>query len=415
MKKVLVYDNNFYPELSSLAQLYTDLCTELAEKFEVNVICAVPSYTGRIDEKYLTSWLFREEYKGIKIFRVKVRPFNKGNKISRSISIVGYFFRAILATWKVKDVDVILAVSQPPILGGILGVIGKIIKRCKLIYNIQDFNPEQIIAVGYSKNKLLLNLLLNIDKISCRCADKVIVVGKDMINTIHERFKGKKKVPATVFINNWVNEETLYPLKREHTEVEKFIKSYHLENKFIFMYSGNIGLIYDLENIIKVIKEFKEYENIAFVFVGEGNVKNYLQKYADDENMKNVVFIPYQDNDKIIYSLNAADVHLVVNAKGMKGVACPSKLYGVMAVGKPVLGVLEEGAEARDIIIDAGCGYVTEPENYDEIGRLMKKMYEEKSELHSMGEKARRYLEKYLYREHSVSRYREELEELLED
>lgn len=415
LKRILVFNNNFYPEISSLAQLYSDLCVELTQYFEINVICAVPSYMGDVEKKYLNRWLYKEKYEGINIYRVKVRPFNKKNKLSRSISIIGYFFRAVAASVKIKDVDVVLAVSQPPILGGMLGVLGKVIKKCKLVYNIQDFNPEQIIAVGYSKNKLLLKILLEIDKITCRCADKIIVVGKDMVNTVYKRFKNERFTIDTVFINNWVDENKLYPLDSWHTEVKRFKKQYNLENKFIFMYSGNIGLIYDLENIIKVIKELKTYEDIIFVFVGEGNVKRNLQDYVEREELLNVVFIPYQDNDKIIYSLNAADVHFVVNMKGMKGVACPSKLYGVMAVGKAVLGVLEEGTEAREIIIDSRCGYVTSPGNYDGIKYLIEKMYLEKELLSEYGKNARQYLCNKLNREQSISKYRKELTELIED
>lgn len=415
MKRILVYDNNFYPEISSLAQLYTDLCVELAQYFEMYVICAVPSYMGDVEKRYLGSWIYSEKYRGINIYRVKVRPFNKKNKLSRSISIIGYFFRAIVATVKMHGVDVILAVSQPPILGGMLGALGKTIKKCKLVYNIQDFNPEQIIAVGYSKNKLLLKLLFEIDKTSCRCADKIIVVGRDMMNTVCKRFKNERIALDTVFINNWVDENKLYPLESSHMEVKQFKKQYNLEGKFIFMYSGNIGLIYDLENIIKVAKKFKKNEDITFVFVGDGNVKKTLQDYAKREKLLNVVFIPYQDNDKIIYSLNAADVHLVVNMKGMKGVACPSKLYGVMAVGKAVLGILEEGTEAREIIIDSRCGYVASPGNYNEIKLLIQKMYSEKELLGEYGKNARQYLCNKLSREQSISKYRRELSELLED
>lgn len=413
MKKILIYDNNFYPEISSLAQLYTDLSLELVKEYEVNVICAVPSYMGHIEKKYLERWLFKEVYKGIKIYRVKVFPFNKKNKISRSISILSYFIRAFFASLSIHNVDVILSVSQPPILGGMLGVITKAIKRCKLIYNIQDFNPEQIVAVGYSKNKLLLRLLLEVDKFSCSSADKIIVVGKDMIDTIQKRFKSKNRCMDTIFINNWVNQKKLFPLEKQDNGVLQFKQKYGLINKFVFMYSGNIGLIYDLDNIIKVIREFRGYDDVVFVFVGEGNRKSALQKYVENEKMNNVLFVPYQDNDKIIFSLNSADVHFVINVKGMKGVACPSKLYGIMAVGKPVLGVLEDGTEAKDIIINSQCGYVSEPGNYKEIKQLIERMYMEKESLEKFGENAREYLCTHLSRENSINKYKKVIADLI--
>lgn len=133
------------------------------------------------------------------------------------------------------------------------------------------------------------------------------------------------------------------------------------------MYSGNIGLYYDLENIIKVIGKFKDREEVVFTFIGDGTVKSKIEEYVTNNQLNNVTFIPYQDKADLIYSLNAADIHWVVNAKGIKGVSVPSKLYGVMAAGKPVLGVLDEGSEARLIVEESNCGICIQPCDYKEI------------------------------------------------
>ena len=105
----------------------------------------------------------------------------------------------------------------------------------------------------------------------------------------------------------------------------EFKKRYGLESKFIIMYSGNIGLYYDLEGLIRVVEKFKDAKTadgrkVVFAFVGAGSVLDKLVKYKNGHQMENTVFIPYQDKDKLIFSLNAADVHWCVNAKGIKGV-----------------------------------------------------------------------------------------------
>lgn len=221
-------------------------------------------------------------------------------------------------------------------------------------------------AVGYTKNRLLLNFAMWLDKLSCRLSDKVIVVGRDMQDTLKKRFKNKK-VPTNTFINNWIDEKEIYPLASDNKKVLEFKKKYGLENKTVIMYSGNIGLYYDLENIIKVIGRFKNREDVVFAFIGDGTVKQKLVDYVNENNLINVKFIPYQAKEDLIYSLNAGDIHWVVNAKGIKGVSVPSKLYGVMAAGKTVLGVLEEGSEARLIIEECGCGVCIEPSQYEAI------------------------------------------------
>ena len=407
-KKLLIYAHYFYPDVASTGQILTELCEGMIDTFDITVICVVPSYSGTIDEKYKTKRIYKEEHNGIKIIRVRVPEFQKSNKISRIKNLLAYFFNSLLATLKIEKQDYIYTISQPPILGGVLGVLGKWLKGGKLIYNIQDFNPEQTMAVGYSKNKLLLNTVMAVDKFSCKKADKVIVVGRDMQETLRNRFNNKK-VPKNVFINNWINEKEIYPLEQNHPRIMEFKEKYNLQDKFIIMYSGNIGLYYDLENIIKVIGEFKDREDVVFAFVGDGTVKDKIEAYVSENNLSNVTFIPYQDKADLIYSLNAADIHWVVNAKGIKGVSVPSKLYGVMAAGKPVLGVLDEGSEARLIVEECKCGVCIEPGNYKEISNNIEYILNNKEEIRALGLNGRQYLETNLTKEVSINKYKENI------
>lgn len=407
-KKLLIYAHYFYPDVASTGQILTELTEGMTDTFDITVICVVPSYSGKVEDKYKTKRMYVEEHKEIKVIRVRVPEFQKSNKVSRIKNLLAYFFNSLLATFKIEKQDYIFTISQPPILGGVLGVLGKWIKGGTLIYNIQDFNPEQTMAVGYAKNQLLLNTVMAVDKFSCKKANKVIVVGRDMQETLRNRFNNKK-VPKNVFINNWINEKEIYPLKCNHHKIEEFKKKYGLEDKFIIMYSGNIGLYYDLENIIKVIGEFKERKDVVFAFVGDGTIKDKIEKYVEENQLRNVIFIPYQDKADLIYSLNAADIHWVVNAKGIKGVSVPSKLYGVMAAGKPVLGVLDKGSEARLIVEDCNCGVCIEPGDYQEISKQINYILENKEEIKSLGFNGREYLETNLTKEVSINKYKESI------
>lgn len=405
-KKLLIYAHYFYPDVASTGQILAELAEGMSDAFDITVICVVPSYSGVIEEKYKSKRIYIEEYKGIKLVRVRVPEFKKSNKISRIKNLLAYFFNSLIATAKIDKQDYIYTISQPPILGGVLGVLGKWIKGGKLIYNIQDFNPEQTIAVGYAKNKLLLNTVMAVDKFSCKNSDKVIVVGRDMQETLKNRFNNKK-VPSNVFINNWINEKEIYPLEQNHPKIVAFKEKYNLKDKFIIMYSGNIGLYYDLENIIKVIGEFKDREDVVFAFIGDGTVKSKIEEYVVENKLNNVTFIPYQDKADLIYSLNAADIHWVVNAKGIKGVSVPSKLYGVMAAGKPVLGVLDEGSEARLIVEECNCGVCIEPGNYIEISNNIEYILNNKELIKSLGRNGRKYLEVNLTKDVSINKYKD--------
>jgi glycosyltransferase involved in cell wall biosynthesis len=409
-KKLLMYAHYYFPDVASTGQILKELAEGMLHVFDITVICVIPSYTGKIATEYKKKLYYREEINGVKIIRIRVPEFSKSNKISRIKNILTYFFGAMIATFKVGSMDYVYSISQPPILGGLIGVWGKWMKQAKYIYNIQDFNPEQAIAVGYSKNKLILNIMMWLDKFSCKSANKVIVVGRDMVGTLTKRFKGKY-VPKHVFINNWIDEKKIYPLPAENEKVIAFKKKYGLENKFVIMYSGNLGLYYDLENLMPIIQKFNGRDDVIFAFVGEGSILDKLTLYKEKHSLKNVVFIPYQDKSDLVYSLNAGDVHWCINANGIKGVSVPSKLYGIMAVGKPILGVLEEGSEARLIIEETKCGYVTEPGRYSDVEAIIKRFLDDKgtSVLTQMSERGRAYLVENLTKDVSIKKYIKEI------
>lgn len=417
-KKLLIYAHYYVPDVASTGQILRELAEGMLDTFDITIICVVPSYTGVIEDKYKTKKYYEEEINGVKVLRIRVPEFSKTNKISRIKNILGYFFGAMSATFKVGKQDYVFSISQPPILGGLLGVWGKWVKRAKFIYNIQDFNPEQTMAVGYSKNKLALKAMMWFDKFSCKRSDLVITVGRDLVETMNERFKGKN-VPTTVMINNWIDEKEIYPLPSDNEGVVAFRNKYGLEDKFVIMYSGNIGLYYDLENLIKVIEQFKpgtktaDGKEVVFAFVGAGSVLDKLVLYVKEHEMNNVVFIPYQDKEDLIYSLNAGDVHWCVNAKGIKGVSCPSKFYGIAAVGKPVLGVLEEDSEVRLIIEETGCGKVSEPGDYKAVEKNIAWFVKtaEKQSIDEMGDLGQRYLNENLTKKVSVEKYKKAIYE----
>lgn len=428
-KKILIFAHYYAPDTASTGQILKDQAEGMLDEFDVTVICVVPSYSGRIEEKYKTQKYYFEKLNGVKLIRVRVPEFTKSNKISRIKNILAYFFGALGASRKAGRQDYVFTISQPPILGGLLGVLGKWQKRAKMIYCIQDFNPEQTIAVGYSKNKLVLYLMMIADKFSCRHSDLVITVGRDLVETLKKRFKNRN-VPKYTMINNWIDEKEVYPLPEDNERVLAFKKKYGLDNKFVIMYSGNIGLYYDLEKLVKVLKQFRKgytlkgvYEpglktadgrEVVFAFVGAGSVLDKLVMYTKKHHFENVIFIPYQDKADLVYSLNAGDVHWCVNAKGIKGVSCPSKVYGIMGVGKPIIGVLEKGSEVRMLIDEIGCGKCCEPGDYVEVANIIRWYIEnaDTGEEKKMGMKGRQYLERNLTKDVSVEKYVEAILDL---
>ncbi len=419
--RILIYAHYYSPDVASTGQILQDIAEGLTEEFDVTVICTVPSYLGVIEDKYKDKKFYKESLNGVKIIRVSVPEFSKSSKVSRIKNLFVYQINARRATKLAGDQDYVFALSQPPILGGMLGVYGKEKLRTpkgnhpKFIYNIQDFNPEQIEAVGYIKVKLLLKIAKWLDKRTCRKSDLIITVGRDLVDTLKNRFKGTQG-PNHIMINNWADERILYPLSTDDPIVKDFREQYGLLDKFVFMYSGNLGLYYDLDGLIKVIERFKNTKtkdgrDVAFAFVGAGSMLKNLIEYKNAHQLDNVVFIPYQDKDKLLFSLNAADVHLCVSARGIKGVSCPSKFYGILAVGKPTLAIVERGSEIELLMRDTNCGKVAEPGDYNSIEKYITWFIgcSNSEIITDLGKRGRDYLDRHLIKKKSIGKYIESI------
>jgi colanic acid biosynthesis glycosyl transferase WcaI len=401
-KKIVFVINYFYPDYTSTGQLMTELCLHLQYDFDITVIAATSE--GKRGSE--TNRFAEDQLEGINIVRIKLPELDKSNKWSRLKYIAAYFLFALIALLKQRKTDIIYTISTPPVLGGLIGTLGKLLKRSKHIYNIQDFNPEQAEAVKYTKQKAIFGIARFIDNINCKLADHVVTVGMDMQETLLRRF-GTRQAPDNSVINNWTDEKDIIPLGKDHPKVKEFLLSNGLLNKFIIMYSGNLGLYYDLTNIVKIIHDFKRNSQVAFVFIGDGAVKKEMKQYVEDNQITNTYFLPFQPKETIKYSLNAADVHWVVNQKGIKGVSVPSKIYGVMAAGKPVLGVLEHGSEVHRLIQESDCGYVVEPGDYEGIKQQIEEILQAApSELVQMGINGRRYLDLHLQRNIALDKYK---------
>jgi glycosyltransferase involved in cell wall biosynthesis len=413
MKKILIYANFFYPEVISIGQILTELTEGLSSYFKITVVCAIPCYaSGKMHIKYNKKRFYHDVHQGIEVFRVRVSEYPKANRINRVRYVFSYLINSILISFKLGKQDIVFTTSQPPILGGLLGVVGKWITGGKLVYQIMDFNPEQTIAIGYIKSKLLLNMMMFLDMYSCYQSSLVIVIGSDMQETLIKRFI-HKRIPTHAVIHNWIDEDSIYPLEKNHPEVVYFKKHYGLTDCFIIMVSGNIGLYYDYENILKVMGKFKQDMSVIFVFVGDGAIKQNLIRFAKEYQLANVVFIPYQEKKDLIYSLNAADVHIITNAKGIKGVSVPSKIYGVLATNIPVIGILESGSEAWNIIEKSGCGILAEAGDYNGIYHTLRRVISEKHLFVQAHLTGRQYLCEHFSKQKSIKLYHDILDSIL--
>ena len=185
----------------------------------------------------------------------------------------------------------------------------------------------------------------------------------------------------------WADTRKIVPISPENNV---FRTENNLNNNFVVMYSGNIGLTQGLDKLIEAASRLKEKNNFKFLLVGDGAEKPNLEAQVSKLGLKNVQFLPYQPKEKLNNSLNSPDIHLITSQKGLAGIVVPSKIFGILACGKPFIAWVDEESEVSYIAKKFNCGIVVESGNINEMVRSLEWALNNKSELQKMGENGRR-------------------------
>jgi len=344
--KILLITQVFYPDEVSTASLFTNLCSELVKKsVDVEVWCAHPSYTHT--EKQSRKLIFN----GINITFLSSTNFKKTFITGRLINYLSFTLSVLLKLLFSKDKTTVLTHTTPPALGIILSFICSIKKR-KFIYVLLDIFPEGLIRLGkISRMNILVRFWRYMFRLSLRRCDKIVVIGRDMQRWI-EGVTGKN-ISKPEYIPLWHDDELIFPLDYTANEL---VKEYGLQEKFVVQYSGNMGLWNDMKVFGSAVR--RNPEEIVFMFVGGGmRMKDLMDSFSMKEQ-KNVIMLPFQPNKEIRKTLTACHAGLVSLHEGLEGMAVPSKIYGIMAAGIPVIALVPDESEIAYIIREEGCGIV---------------------------------------------------------
>src|SRR5437879_10238375 len=169
-----------------------------------------------------------------------------------------------------------------------------------------------------------------------------------------------------------------------------------LEENIVVMYSGNLGVVHETEALFPLIHYLRGMREVCFLFVGEGQGKTRLQHWASQEKLESVRFLGYQNKEHLRYSLSAGDIHLVTLRSEMEGLSVPSKVYGIMAVGRPVVFIGPEGSEVAALVRDAGCAEVCAPGEGEKAAQAILDLARDCRRRERLGLAGRRYFEHFL-------------------
>lgn len=401
---VLIIANYYYPDVASIANLYKQLAEYLAYSMNVTVLCAVPCYEGSIPAQYKNGKYFIEKENNVNIVRVNVPNYNKNSKISRIKNLQYFISRAIHSSKRIGKQDVIIAVSQPPVLGGYVGYRLKKKLKAKLIYNIQDFNPEQMEYSGFSKNSIIIGCLRFCDNYICRRADAIITVSSEMQSTLYKRLKNKK-VPKNYVINNWVDTEKIKNVERIQNPL---LKKYGLNiDDFLVVYAGNIGIMQNLKTFVVAASKLQNYTDIKFVFIGSGAWREKLSEMIKELGINNIILKPYEPIENIdsVYSLG--DIEIVSIGKNVTKCSMPSKTWNILSCGVPVICQVDPDSELNRLINDNEIGYTITPDDCDVLVQRILELYESAETRKKMGINARDIAVREFDAKKSLQKYKE--------
>ena len=432
-EKILVIQQHFYPEVAATGQLLLDLCEDLVKAgYKVKVITGNPTEIPQ--EVQRRNILRKENYKGIEIFRLKNTAFDKYRMAGRVLNYLSFHFLIFFHMLFYERPDLVFVLSTPPFIS-FSGLILKIFKRSKVIYNVQDLFPDLAVELGKLKNKQFIGFLKKLSELIVRKVDKVVVVGEYMERKIRGELLRETRVgvgPSAsgsanagvkndhiITIHNWANGDRIKVLKNEDACAENnyLKKKWGLEGKFVVLYSGNIGYLHEFDTIIAAAEYLAKegMEEIVFVFIGEGVKKEYIERKVKEKGLNNVLFFPFQPRAILKYSLGLAGVSLVTLEKGFEGMVVPSKIYGILASGRPIIAVVGRESEVTEIIRKGRCGEVVKIGDYKALSEKIISYYNNHKKCYEEGINGRKYFEENFDRKIATEKYIKVIEEVLKD
>lgn len=358
---ILIHGINYTPELTGIGKYTGEMGAWLAKKgHNVDVITAMPYYPEwSKKESYKNKWWFKEIIAGASIYRCPLFVPKKVTGASRMIHefsfLVSSSFYWFLFLFKKYD---IIFTPYPPLIIGFWPWLYKVFHpKSTWVFHIQDLQVDAARELGLIKNKTALSILEKIELFWLKKCDVVSSISEGMKNRILSKGIDASKY---IMLANWAETDIIKPLPiSESMRAELGIP---LHSKVV-LYSGNLGEKQGVELLIDVAAEFNAQPDILFVIAGEGASKIRLMEYAATSNVTNVLFLPLQTYNKLVYFLACADIHMVIQKKSAADLVLPSKFMSILSAGGVALVTTEPGTSLYNMITNYSLAHICEAEN----------------------------------------------------
>ena len=379
MKHIVFINRSYWPDVEATGQLLTELAEDLAANFRVSVICGQPVANP---EQAVFRRSGREIRNGVEIRRVRHSRFRKSSFLGRLTNMVTFLLAASWRAITLPRVDVVVVETDPPLLC-LLGRFLQGVRRTRLICYLQDIYPDVAVALGKLSPGLLARGSGWLFYSVYRRADRVVVLSRDMQNHLQQRGVARERITC---IANWVDTDRIVPVPPPNA----FRRAQGFrDDQFVVMYSGNLGLSQRLEQLIDAADLLRDRPEFQFVLIGGGANREPLEQRARTRAVPHVRFLDYQPKSRLAESLSAADLHIVFLDPRITHCLMPSKIYGILAAGVPVLLLGAADSELAELVTHHRLGRVVSGDDAAAIAAAVCEMASDQEFRQSAGARAR--------------------------
>jgi colanic acid biosynthesis glycosyl transferase WcaI len=370
--RVLLLNLYYPPDNSATAKMAQTVVEALSANHDVTVLCGRPSY----DPTERRPWrLTQTENIGrVRIVRVGSTDYPRLQMQKRVLNYLTYVLLTVPRALFLQS-DVILAMTDPP-FEGIVGAFVALLKGKPYVYNIRDMYPDMAVGGSIVGPGLLSRIWEKLHRWALRRATRVVVLGEDMRN----RILAKSVDPARVVV---VRDGTELPSSANIPFLDsEVIQEIRQDFRFVLLHAGNLGFYGAWDTLLAAAERLKD-DGVGIVFVGDGAQRDRLQ--AASSGISNVRFLPFFPGSKIPSVLAAADAHIITVKRGLEGVVVPSKMYGILAAGKPIVALAPRECDVVSIGEAKGFSISADPDDPAQFASVVQQLVRDPARVRRMG------------------------------
>lgn len=407
--RVLLVVHHYPPDVNPTGKLMGQLATELARRgHPVRVLTTFPHYAAfRVWPEYRRRVRARSRQDGVEVDRVWCFAPGRKSMPNRLLNYLSYNLGALVAGWGyARSYDVLLC----PNGSFFTGVTGALLagRHGLVVYDVRDLYPEVPILAGQLRSPAAIRVLRSVEGFMYRRAAHLTV-----ITPAFARYLATRGVPAekVTVVPNFVDTEVIHPLPRDNPWSARM----GLTGTFVAAHAGNLGYAYDFDSLLDAAHALRGERGLCVLLVGDGVLRASVEEGARRRRLDNVRFLPFQAEQDLPWLRASTDVALSLYRPGSARYSMPSKVYEIMASGRPVLASAEPNSDLRRLVAESGAGVCVDPGRADQLAAALVRLRDDPAEAAAMGQRGRAHVQQHYSVGTVVDRYETVLEEVLEE